>query len=557
MLADGGGVEEDSTYVSEEEEASEEYCSEEELLGFESDEGDDAGVGQVKRQSMYVPRRGSRRKSQRKSIKPVAKSSSTGKQKKDGTDKVEEGAEVDIAERGRSGSSKDIGKEGPVKSKIDSKSGLDEGKETGMQSAGEEGIARSEGSNQGRGDDQETEAGGMKRDSGGSAKSRQSSSSGSVKSGHSGSNGSDKSKGNCDDGRVQSARLKGSDEVLQRVRTPPEKVIKDDSASNATEIKGEKHRDRTKSILKKRKDSVPLPRAPTPKRFSVGKHLAIEVYTLSRDDPLRKSFAVEEMGKERQKSPLEEKRIQPDRAEGSPTEDSIADDFSDLSESDMDSLEEFLGLRRMRDHDLEPDANARRVRVLPLHWFDDTSFDDRLPEEWLTIAVENGIQHPVPVMALLPKDKQPRRLSLVEDPLSKTKTARHIIFTMSTGPQVWTPAAVIGYHPVRGLYMLRRVDVQEYFLLPRIYVMFCAEDPARFCERVQAAVRLRQVMQDLMRYHLYVDCMPTSILKQLDIDQVGDGDGWYVAQMATYAEIYLDLTCCRYYKCGIQTTLYS
>ncbi|KAF0288035.1 Dynein heavy chain 1, axonemal [Amphibalanus amphitrite] len=183
-------------------------------------------------------------------------------------------------------------------------------------------------------------------------------------------------------------------------------------------------------------------------------------------------------------------------------------------------LEEFLGLRRMQALDLEPDANARTARTLPLHWFDDTSFDDRLPEEWLTIAVENGFQHPVPVMAFLPKEKQSRRLSMVVDPLSKALTARHIIFTLSSGPHVWTPAAVIGYHPARALYMLRRIDVREYFLLPRIYVMFCAEDPARFCERVQAAVRLRQIMQDLLRYHLYVDCMPTSFLGQLNIEQV-------------------------------------
>ena len=253
--------------------------------------------------------------------------------------------------------------------------------------------------------------------------------------------------------------------------------------------------------------------------------MAIEVYTLSRDDPLRKSFAVEELGKEHPKPPPVEAETQSERVDGSPTLGDAEDDFSDMSDSDIDSLEEFLGLRRMRAHDLEPDANARRARVLPLHWFDDTSFDDRLPGEWLSIAVENGVQHPVPVMALLPKDKQPRRLSLVVDPLSKAMTARHIIFTMSTGPHVWTPAAVIGYHPVRGLYMLRRIDVQEYFLLPRIYVMFCAEDPARFCERVQAAVRLRQMMQDLLRYHLYVDCMPMSFLGQLSIDQVGDLGG--------------------------------
>ena len=64
MLADGGGVEEEEdSYVAEDEEGEiDEYRSDEELLGFDSDDGDEAGVSQVKRQSMYVPRRGSRRK---------------------------------------------------------------------------------------------------------------------------------------------------------------------------------------------------------------------------------------------------------------------------------------------------------------------------------------------------------------------------------------------------------------------------------------------------------------------------------------------------------------
>ena len=39
--------------------------------------------------------------------------------------------------------------------------------------------------------------------------------------------------------------------------------------------------------------------------------------------------------------------------------------------------------------------------------------------------------------------------------------------------------------------------------------MFCAEDPINFAQRVVDAFELRRKTEILLRYHLYVDCMPT------------------------------------------------
>ena len=47
------------------------------------------------------------------------------------------------------------------------------------------------------------------------------------------------------------------------------------------------------------------------------------------------------------------------------------------------------------------------------------------------------------------------------------------------------------------------------FWLPRIRLLFCAEDPIVFSQRVHAAYALRRKTEILLRYHLYIDCMPT------------------------------------------------
>ena len=39
--------------------------------------------------------------------------------------------------------------------------------------------------------------------------------------------------------------------------------------------------------------------------------------------------------------------------------------------------------------------------------------------------------------------------------------------------------------------------------------MFCAEDPVNFARRVVDAFELRRKTEVLLRYHLYIDCMPT------------------------------------------------
>jgi len=46
--------------------------------------------------------------------------------------------------------------------------------------------------------------------------------------------------------------------------------------------------------------------------------------------------------------------------------------------------------------------------------------------------------------------------------------------------------------------------------------MFRAEDPRLFAERVAEAFDTRRLTEALLRYHLYVDCMPLDGVGELD-----------------------------------------
>ena len=54
------------------------------------------------------------------------------------------------------------------------------------------------------------------------------------------------------------------------------------------------------------------------------------------------------------------------------------------------------------------------------------------------------------------------------------------------------------------------------YWVPRIRLMFLAEDPETFALRVANAYRDRKSTESLLRYHLYIDCMPMEGVGELD-----------------------------------------
>lgn len=53
------------------------------------------------------------------------------------------------------------------------------------------------------------------------------------------------------------------------------------------------------------------------------------------------------------------------------------------------------------------------------------------------------------------------------------------------------------------------------YWVPRVHLMFLAEDPQLFAQRIVSANNLRKKTQMLLLYHLYVDCMPTDGLNSI------------------------------------------
>ncbi|XP_051777061.1 dynein axonemal heavy chain 1 [Erpetoichthys calabaricus] len=157
---------------------------------------------------------------------------------------------------------------------------------------------------------------------------------------------------------------------------------------------------------------------------------------------------------------------------------------------------------------------------LPLEVFDDEGFDCRSPDDWLSLGFDPGLKDrkPIPGKALLPDD----------DDLGHAEPQSSILF------YTWQGVGVLDYDPQAKLYLVHKTDSNglvrdsegkpihnggrnkkgEYVMLPcqywvpRVRLLFCAEDPCNFMKRVVKANALRQKTEALLRYNLYVDCMP-------------------------------------------------
>ena len=74
------------------------------------------------------------------------------------------------------------------------------------------------------------------------------------------------------------------------------------------------------------------------------------------------------------------------------------------------------------------------------------------------------------------------------------------------------PVVNAGVHPVTGCYS----DMPTQYWIPRVQLMFLAEDPNIFAQRVAKAYELRAETEALLRYYMYLDCMPIDALGEVD-----------------------------------------
>lgn len=166
---------------------------------------------------------------------------------------------------------------------------------------------------------------------------------------------------------------------------------------------------------------------------------------------------------------------------------------------------------------------------LPLHIFDDTEYDSRTPDEWMNLGVMDGEAKPVPGKALLPttrtaegfgnyqwidvgalsydKNKEEYLVQIVG-----TKGLRHNVVP----DEIKVRAVVQSPTEERPAKKRPRKYAKGQFNVPRIRLLFAAEDPVVFAERVARAFAFRRETEALLRYNLYIDCMPMDGVSKLD-----------------------------------------
>ena len=61
-----------------------------------------------------------------------------------------------------------------------------------------------------------------------------------------------------------------------------------------------------------------------------------------------------------------------------------------------------------------------------------------------------------------------------------------------------------------------RLSLPTHYWVPRIRLMFIAEDPENFAKRVAHAFKKRKATESEIRYTFYIDCMPMEGVGELD-----------------------------------------
>ncbi|KAM4654602.1 LOW QUALITY PROTEIN: dynein axonemal heavy chain 1 [Amazona ochrocephala] len=185
---------------------------------------------------------------------------------------------------------------------------------------------------------------------------------------------------------------------------------------------------------------------------------------------------------------------------------------------------------RHHDPDNMPTIQDKKDPLFPIYLslkvFDNEEYDCRTPEEWISLGLEPGShdRKPVPGKALLPTDDVLGH----EDPKNPK-----LIYQ-------WIDVGVLDYDKKTKLYLVHKtkngmVRNEEgrpilnggvtsegrapllpcQYWVPRVCLLFLAEDPRVFAQRVVSADKLRKKTEALLRYNLYVDCMPTDGLNSI------------------------------------------
>ena len=129
---------------------------------------------------------------------------------------------------------------------------------------------------------------------------------------------------------------------------------------------------------------------------------------------------------------------------------------------------------------------------MPLHYFDDTTFDDYNNEGWIEKKVD--------------EDGNPRRL-----------TGKALRLT-ENGPE-YQKVDVLSYDSGEELFDIVWKDDKTADKLHRLYLCFDAEDPRKYAARLERAFEQRVYADSVIRYEFLIDNMPLTNADLPELDQ--------------------------------------
>ncbi|XP_065685160.1 dynein axonemal heavy chain 1 isoform X1 [Hydra vulgaris] len=166
-----------------------------------------------------------------------------------------------------------------------------------------------------------------------------------------------------------------------------------------------------------------------------------------------------------------------------------------INESELMPLKKINMKTKIKNESKEPIYPC----FLPLEIFDNTDYDCRTPSDWLALGLEGNIRKPVPGKAFLPKG----------------------MTSSNSSEYQWVNVGMVDYNFETQLYSIiekpEEKELKDIYLVPRIRLMFFAEDPHIFVQRIKNAYEERKRVENLIRYQLYIDCMPTEGVAAIEL----------------------------------------
>ncbi|CAB3241783.1 unnamed protein product [Arctia plantaginis] len=139
---------------------------------------------------------------------------------------------------------------------------------------------------------------------------------------------------------------------------------------------------------------------------------------------------------------------------------------------------------------------------LDLEIFDNTDFDCRVPDEWMSLGMIEGELHPCPGLAFIPK--------------SELRCMSGDYIHQLNNFYEWTNVAALNYDHKTEKWSIMTLDgTKRRYLIPRIRLMFKADDPETFAMRIKFAVDFRKEIENNLRFYLYLDCLMLNALPNI------------------------------------------